>query len=61
MKILSDKSAEKLQKILSKRFGRRLTQEELEEAYFRLMEFATALIDLYSSDHEAESNQSLQT
>ncbi len=43
---LSSESAIKLQKILSKRFGRALSQEELEQAYSSLMEFAFALIDM---------------
>lgn len=46
MKKLTAESAEKLQRILSKRFGRILTDQELEEAYYNLMEFAAALIDL---------------
>lgn len=41
-------SAAKLEKILSKRMGRKLSQEELEEAYDALMEFAFALVDLDS-------------
>ena len=47
--MLTPESAEKLQKILSKRVGRKLTKEELEEAYEGLMGFAYALLDLESA------------
>ena len=50
MRTLSDKSATKLQLILSKRLGRELSNEELELAYNRLMEFSMAVISLGSSD-----------
>jgi hypothetical protein len=43
---LKKDSAAKLQRILSKKFGRLLTDQELEEAYNNLMGFAFALIDL---------------
>lgn len=46
MEKLSTESAIKLQKILSKRAGRELTKEELEQAYCNLMGFAQALIEL---------------
>ncbi len=43
-------SAAKLQKILSKRIGRELSNEELEEAYDALMGFAIALVELDSNE-----------
>jgi len=49
-KRLSEQSADKLQTILSKRFGRELTLAELEEAYGSLMDFAYALVDLEETD-----------
>lgn len=47
---LTEKSAKKIQSILSKRIGRELTQAELEEAYANLMDFAYALADLNTSE-----------
>lgn len=46
---LTKESASRLQKILSKRFDRQLNEQELEEAYHNLMEFAFALADLTPS------------
>lgn len=46
---MSKETAQRLQEILSKRFGRELSQEELETAYHALMEFAWALVDLDDS------------
>lgn len=43
---LTRESASKLQKILSKRIGRELTEDELEQAYQGLIGFAVALIEL---------------
>ncbi|OGG13503.1 hypothetical protein A2773_03285 [Candidatus Gottesmanbacteria bacterium RIFCSPHIGHO2_01_FULL_39_10] len=43
---LTQESAIKLQKILTKRFGRELTQEELEQSYDALMGFAVALVEM---------------
>jgi len=45
-KQLSKKSAIRLQTILSKRMGRKLSDTELLEAYNNLMGFAYALVDL---------------
>ncbi len=45
-KQLSKKSAKKLQAILSKRMGRKLSDAELVEAHNNLMGFAYALVDL---------------
>lgn len=44
--MISEESLNKLQEILSKRFGRPLTKEELKIAYERLMRFAFTLVDL---------------
>lgn len=46
MSYLSNQSAIKLQSILSKRIGRELSEDELEEAYANLMDFAYSLADL---------------
>lgn len=46
MTSLTKESAIKLQRILSKRLGRELSEEELEQAYYSLMGFAEALVDL---------------
>lgn len=43
---LTVESAEKLQKILTKRLGRELTEQELEVAYENLLGFAMALAEL---------------
>lgn len=43
---LTKESAIKLQRILSKRFGRDLSDEELEQAYDALIGFAVALVEL---------------
>lgn len=63
MKKLTVESAAKLQRILSKRFGRVLIDQELEEAYHNLMEFAAALVDLTSTEtidtQEELANQTL--
>ena len=56
---LTIESAIKLQKILSKRLGRNLTQRELEEAYHNLMEFAFALIDLEPTKQKDNITQPL--
>lgn len=47
---LTPEATIKLQRILSKRVGRELSDEELEEAYDALMGFAIALVEL--SDDE---------
>lgn len=49
---LTKESAIKLQKILSKRFNRQLSDQELEQAYEALMGFAEALTDLGTPDIE---------
>lgn len=46
MNKITKEAAYKLQKILSKRKGKELSEEELELAYYGLMGFAEALIDL---------------
>lgn len=46
MTTLTKEAAYKLQRILSKRAGRELSDEELEQAYYSLMGFAEALVDL---------------
>lgn len=46
MTSLTKESAARLQKILSKRIGRELTEAELEQTYDSLMGFAIALIEL---------------
>lgn len=55
MRQLILESAAKLQKILSKRVGRDLTQEELEQAYDALMGFAIALVELDSDGQKKSS------
>ena len=61
---LSPESAIKLQKILSKRTGRLFAQEELENVYQNLMEFAFALVDLaplnFEGGHRSKQNTSNQ-
>lgn len=52
MRALTAESALKLQKILSKRLGRELSQVELEQAYESLMGFAEALMDLDTPEVE---------
>ncbi|OGM54631.1 hypothetical protein A3F62_04870 [Candidatus Woesebacteria bacterium RIFCSPHIGHO2_12_FULL_44_11] len=52
MRQLSEESAIKLQRILARRLGRELTQEELEQAYDALMEFAFALLDMVEPDQQ---------
>ena len=47
---LTEKSAKKLQSILSKKIGRELSPAELEEAYVNLMDFAYGLLDLDTSE-----------
>lgn len=49
---LKKDSAERLQRILSKRFNRALTEEELENAYSSLMSFAFGLISLLPEESE---------
>lgn len=49
---LTSQSADKLQRILSTRIGRELSQEELEQAYDALMGFAIALVELDSNEPE---------
>ena len=44
---LTKDNSKKLQEILSKRFGRVLSELELKEAYTGLMDFAIALIQIY--------------
>jgi hypothetical protein len=56
-KQLSEKSAARLQNILSKRFGRILSASELQEAYNSLMEFAYALVDLIPENESAEEKK----
>lgn len=46
MAILTKEKAERLQKILTKRFGRSLSEAELESSYRALVEFAVVLMDL---------------
>lgn len=46
MSRLNSKSAAKLQMILSKKVGRLLTPDELEQAYSSLMDFVFALVEL---------------
>lgn len=46
MRKFTDESATRLQEILSKRLGRQLANDELEEAYVSLMDFVFALVDL---------------
>lgn len=46
MNKITKEAAYKLQRILSKRAGRELSDEELEQAYYSLMGFVEALIDL---------------
>ena len=46
MRRLDKTTANKLNKILSKRLGRDLTQDELENAYDKLMTYAFELINL---------------
>lgn len=58
---LSEQSAVRLQEILSKRFGRKLTEVELQTAYTNLMEFAYALIDLAPSKYPLEANNTLDS
>lgn len=52
MRQLTLEAAIKLQRILSKRVGRKLSDEELEEAYDGLMGFAIDLIELSSNEPE---------
>ena len=59
MKLLTSEAAAKLQVILSKRAGRKLTQEELEQAYDALMGFAEALIELDEPKDDPESNKQI--
>lgn len=47
---LTQDRADKLQTILSKRFGRILSNEELELSYKNLIEFIIALVDLVPDD-----------
>lgn len=54
MASLTKESANKLQRILSKRFGRELSEIELEQAYDALMGFAEALVDLDTPNIEPE-------
>lgn len=42
----SDQSALKLQKILSKKLGRKLSYEETEIAYDKLMNYGSLLLDM---------------
>jgi len=51
---LTEKSAKKLQSILSKKIGRELSPAELEEAYVNLMDFAYSLSDLNASESADE-------
>lgn len=43
---MTEESADRLHKILSKRYGRELTKDELNVAYESLIGFATSLLDL---------------
>ncbi|MBI4039141.1 hypothetical protein HY384_04250 [Candidatus Daviesbacteria bacterium] len=56
MYILTSASAFKLQKILSKRLGRELDEEELNQAHEALMGFAEALMDLEPSENKPITN-----
>jgi len=58
-KQLSEKSAARLQNILSKRFGRKLSDSELIEAYNNLMGFAYALVDLVPYEENLDIKESL--
>lgn len=44
MNKISKESSEKLQKILSKKLGRNLTDLELEDAYDKLLSFSFSLV-----------------
>ncbi|MDD5147437.1 MAG: hypothetical protein PHV63_02720 [Candidatus Daviesbacteria bacterium] len=57
---LTKESAFKLQRILSKRFGRELSETELEQAYEALMGFAEALIDLDTPETEPTPKPSIK-
>lgn len=52
MRLFTSESAAKLQKILSKRIGRELSEDELEQAYDNLIGFAETLIDLSEPEIE---------
>ena len=58
-KQLSKKSAIRLQTILSKRMGRKLSDSELVEAYNNLMGFAYALVDLVPYEENLNIKESL--
>ncbi len=61
MRSLTKESSTKLQKILSKRAGRELDEEELNQAYEALMGFAEALMDLNPSESNLISkNQTIK-
>ena len=49
---LSESSASKLESILLKRIGKKLSRDELEDAYNNLMSFAHAVIELDNADEE---------
>jgi hypothetical protein len=46
MRALSEESASKLEKILTKKLGRNLSRKEVEEAYNSLMDFAYAVMQM---------------
>lgn len=56
MKYPSTGSVQRLQKILSKRLGRELLEEELVEAYDVLMEFAFALANLEPTEPQENTS-----
>jgi hypothetical protein len=61
MKNLTGNRRKKLQTILSKRLGRELSEEELDEAYASLMNFASALYALTpSSIYQVNNSKHLQ-
>ena len=53
--LLTQEKAERLQRILSKRFGRSLSDIELESAYKSLNEYAVALVNLIPNDYVSSS------
>lgn len=56
---LTQESATKLQKILTKRFGRELTPEELEQSYDALMGFAVTLVEMRTIAPQISFNEDL--
>jgi hypothetical protein len=56
MQKLTPESSIRLQRILSKRVGREVSDKELEQAYYGLMGFAEALMELGNSDPDDSQN-----